>query len=93
MILFNAGVVAIALQIILLLIWAYSIFLKPNGTDPAGQGIAMGFLLGLAGYIALAILLLLSRKTWCMVLVLVMAAIPLAIVIIGLVKEYGGAKR
>jgi len=91
--LFIAGMVAIALEVILLLIWAYSIFLKPNGTDPAGQGTAIVFLLALAGYIVAGVLLLLSKKFWPMVLVLVMAAIPLGIVIIGLVKEYGSAKK
>lgn len=91
--LFIAGKIAIALELILLLVWAYSIFLKPNGTDPAGKGIAVVFLLCLAGYIAAGILLLLSKRFWPMVLVLVMAAIPLAIVIIGLIKEYGSARR
>lgn len=84
-----AGKVAIALQIILLLIWAYSIFLSPNGTDPAGRGIAMVFLLGLVGYIVLGIFFLRLQKKWSLILVLVMAAIPLFIVIIGLIKEYG----
>lgn len=84
-----AGKIAIALEVILLLIWAYSIFLKPNGTDPAGQGIAVVFLLGLAAYIAIGVFLLLYGRVWSQVLVLVMAAIPLAIVVIGLMKEYG----
>jgi hypothetical protein len=89
---YTAGQIAIALEIILLLVWAYHIFLKPNGTDPAGKGIAMLFLLGLAGYIAGSTVLLLLRKTWSIWLVLIMAAIPLAIVIIGLWKEYGTKK-
>jgi hypothetical protein len=89
---YTAGWIAIALEIFLLLIWVYHIFLSPNGTDPAGQGTAMVFLLGLIAYIAGGILLLLLRQTWSMVLVLIMAVIPLSIVAIGLWKEYGTKK-
>ncbi|MEI9810533.1 MAG: hypothetical protein WDO16_23150 [Bacteroidota bacterium] len=38
---FTAGQIAIALEIILLLIWVYDIFLSKNGTDPAGKGMAV----------------------------------------------------
>ena len=59
-----------------------------NGTDPAGRGMAMGFVLALAGYIAGSILLLLLQRNWSVVLALVMAVVPLVIVVIGVVKKY-----
>ena len=82
----------ICLEAVLLLIWVYSIFIKPNGTDPAGKGIAIVFLLGLIAYIIGGILLVWIGKTWSLILVLVMGAIPLAIVLIGLWKQYGNRK-
>lgn len=82
----------IFLEIVLLLIWFYSIFIKPNGTDPAGKGIAIVFLLGLIAYIIGGILLVWIGNTWALILVLVMGAIPLAIVLIGLWKQYGNRK-
>lgn len=36
-----AGFTIILLEIVLLLIWVYSIFIKPNGTDPAGKEMAI----------------------------------------------------
>lgn len=88
-----AGWIAIALELLLLLIWIYSIFFKPNGTDPAGRGIAMGFVLALCIYIGVGILFMFLQKTWSMILTLVMAAIPLAVVVIGLWKHYGRPKK
>ncbi|MEI9943330.1 MAG: hypothetical protein WDN26_03845 [Chitinophagaceae bacterium] len=88
-----AGWICIALEILLLLIWVYSIFFTTNGTDPAGRGTATVFVIGLCIYIAASILLLLMGKTWSVVLVLVMAGIPLAIVCIGLGKKYGSPKK
>jgi hypothetical protein len=85
--------VAIILEIVLLLIWVYSIFFQPNGTDPAGRGMAMVFVIGLCAYIGGGILLLLLQRTWSTVIVLVMACLPLAIVAIGLVKHYAGNSK
>ena len=85
----TAGWIAIGLEIVLLLIWIYSIFFQPNGTDPAGKGTAMVFVIGLGIYIAGSALLLQMGRTWSVVLALVMAGIPLAIVVIGLWKKYG----
>lgn len=83
-----AGKIVIGIEILLLLAWAYSMFLKPNGTDPAGQGIAAGMLMGFAAYIAIQVFLLLSGKTWAAVMLLIMAAIPICIVTVMLMKEY-----
>ena len=87
MILLIAGKIVIGLQIILLLVWVYSIFLSPNGTDPAGEGTAIVLLLGMAAYIAIGIGLLMTGKTWALILVLVMAALPLGIAVTELVKN------
>ena len=87
MLLYTIGKVAIGLQIILLLVWAYSLLILPNGTDPAGRGTAMVLLLGFAGYIAVGVLLLLTKKMWPQIIVLVLAAIPITIIITMLVKE------
>lgn len=86
--LYTIGKIAIALQIVLLLVWAYSLLIMPNGTDPAGRGTAMVILLGFAGYIAVGVLLLLTKKLWPQIIVLVMAVIPLTIIITMLVKEF-----
>ena len=88
-----AGWIVVLLEIVLLLIWFYSIFIKSNGTDPAGKGIAIVFLLGLIAYIIGGILLIWIGKAWSLILVLVMGAIPLGIVLIGLWKQYGNRKR
>jgi len=82
------GWIAIAMEIILLMIWVYSIFFVKNGTDPAGKGIAMGFLIALCMWVGGGILLLLLQHTWSTVIVLIMAGIPLSIVVIGLIKHF-----
>ncbi|MET0465482.1 MAG: hypothetical protein ABW007_20145 [Chitinophagaceae bacterium] len=87
MILFIAGQIAIGIQIILLLAWAYSMFGPANGTDPAGQGTAFTLLIGFASYIAIAIFLLVTRRTGPMIGVLIMAAIPITITITMWAKE------
>jgi multisubunit Na+/H+ antiporter MnhC subunit len=53
----------------------------------------MFFLIALGIYIGVGVLFMLLRKNWSMILVLVMAAIPLAIVVIGLLKHYGSRAR
>lgn len=86
---YQAAWIAIVLEIILLLIWIYSIFFQVNGTDPAGRGMAMGFVLALAAYIGASIFLLMLQRNWSVALALLMAGIPLVIVVVGLVKKYG----
>ena len=88
-----AGWTVVFLEIVLLLIWIYSIFIKPNGTDPAGKGMAIVFLLGLIAYIIAGAALVWIGKSWSLVLVLLMGAIPLGIVLIGLWKQYGNRKK
>ena len=87
MILFIAGEVVITIQIILLLIWAYSLFGSPNGTDAAGGGIAFTLLIGFASYIVIAVFLLLTKKTWPMIGVLIMAILPISIVVVMWLKN------
>ncbi|MBC7850692.1 MAG: hypothetical protein H7Y31_13205 [Chitinophagaceae bacterium] len=84
-----AGWIAIGLEIVLFLIWVYNVFGPGNGTDPAGRGMAQLFLIGLVTYILAGILLLRLESLWTSISVLVMSAIPLTLVIVGLVKYYG----
>ena len=84
----TAGWIAILLEIILLITWIYNIFFKPNGTDPAGKGLAIAFVLGLILYIAIGIVLMLVQRTWSIVLVLMMASVPVVIVLIGVSRQY-----
>ncbi len=93
MILFIAGKIVIGIQIILLLVWVYSLFGSPNGTDPAGQGTAFTLLIGFASYIAVGVFLLLTKRTWPMISVLIMAAIPITIVVSMWIKEWQNRER
>jgi hypothetical protein len=86
---FIAGWTAIALEIVLLLVWVYHIFFSANKTDPAGEGMAMFFLIALGLYIGAGVVLMMLKKNWSMTLALVMALIPLAVVVYGLLKHYG----
>lgn len=92
MILYTVCKIAIAIQVLLLVAWAYSL-LRPNGTDPAGQGIAIGLLLGMAVYIVGGVMLVRTGKTWAMVVSLIMAAIPIIIVATMLAKEVQFSSR
>lgn len=85
----TAGWIIIILEITLLLVWIYSIFLKKNGTDPAGKGIAIVFLLGLIFYVIAGIVLMLVGRGWSIILVFLMGLLPLGFVIMGLWKQYG----
>jgi hypothetical protein len=89
----TAGWLAIVLEVVLLLIWVYSVFGPGNGTDPAGRGMAQVFLLGLLAYIAAGVVLMLVKDVRCTVAVLVMAAVPLTLVVIGLVKYYSSSRN
>lgn len=88
MVLFTIGKIAIGVQIILLLVWTYSLFIRPNGTDPAGEGTAIVLLLGFAGYIAIGVLMLLTKRFWPMVLMLMMATVPVIIITSMLLQEW-----
>ncbi|HEX2533408.1 MAG TPA: hypothetical protein VHK69_06715 [Chitinophagaceae bacterium] len=81
MYLFYAGTAAIGIQSLLLLVWAYHLLLKPNGTDPAGGGIALFILLIAAGYIAVQAVLLSTGKFWPSVAVLALFALPVALLV------------
>jgi hypothetical protein len=85
--LYTIGVITISLDIFLLLIWGYNMFLRPNGTDPAGSGIALGLLLACALYFAGAILLIRTEKNGLMVLALGMAVMPMLLLGNMILKE------
>lgn len=88
----TAGWITICLEIALLLVWVYSIFIRKNGTDPAGKGMAMVFLLCLILYVVAGIILMSIGTVWSLLLVLMMGLLPLSIVFIGLWKEYGPSR-
>jgi glucan phosphoethanolaminetransferase (alkaline phosphatase superfamily) len=85
----TAAWTVIILEIALLLVWIYSIFIKTNGTDPAGKGTAMVFVIGLILYIVAGMVLVWAGRTWSLVLAIVMGVVPMMIVAKGLWKEYG----
>jgi hypothetical protein len=76
----------IALEILLFFAWLYNLYGPGNGTDPAGRGIGLCFTLALGGYILAGAGLMFLPVGWGVVTVIVMAALPLAIVVIGLIK-------
>jgi len=88
----TAGWIAIGFEIVLLLVWVYSIFGPRSTTDAAGRGLAQVYIMGLLAYIGAGVMLMLVRDIRCTVAVLVMAAVPFTLVIIGLVK-YASSSR
>ena len=89
---FIAGSIVLGLEIILFLIWMGSLFSK-NGTDPAGQGIAQLFVIGLLLYIGLGGYFLWLGKTWSLITMLLMGVVPMYFVAVGLWKEGFGRKK
>lgn len=73
----------IGLEILLLLIWSYQVWFT-NQNDPAGKGLAIPFILALAGYILVGIVLMLIRTKGCTIAAIVMGALPLVVVVYGL---------
>ena len=88
----SAGWIAIAIEVVILLFWVYSVFGPRSGADAAGKGLEEVFIIGLLAYIGALVILMLVRDIRCTVAVLVMAAVPLTLVIIGLVK-YSSSSR
>lgn len=78
----------IGLETGLLLSWIYSAFYFKNGTDAAGRGFAIIYILALAIYIVSGIILLIIRNKYCTGTVIIMAALPLLYLVIGLLKKY-----
>lgn len=89
----TAGWICIALEAALLLVWVYHIFGPRSGMDPAGKGMAQLFLLGLVAYIAAGIVLMLVDDIRCTIAVLLMGAIPLTLIVIGLVKYRSSSRN
>ncbi|MES1225334.1 MAG: hypothetical protein ABUT20_58175 [Bacteroidota bacterium] len=88
MTLYKTGWLAIAIEVVLLLIWINSVYFSKNGTDDAGKGLALVYLLALSAYILTGIILMLVNNRYCTIAVLCMAAIPLLVVIYGLFRYY-----
>ena len=88
MTLYKAGWIGVAIEILILLIWLYDIYFSKNGTDAAGKGLAMVYILALAAYILISVILMLVNNRYCTIAVLIMAAIPVLIVIYGLIRYY-----
>lgn len=83
MVLTQIGWTIIGLEILLLLIWCYQVWFTQQD-DPAGKGLAIPFLLALAGYTLVGIVLMLFRSKWTTVTAVVMGGLPLAVVVYGL---------
>ena len=83
--LLQAGWVAIGLEILLLL---FGILMEMNnsGSDPAGRGMAQGFMVVFIIYIGVHILLLLSGNHYCTMAVIGMAALPFLVLVFGVTK-------
>ena len=80
------GPPALRIALLLFFAWLYNLYGPGNGTDPAGRGIGLCFTLALGGYILAGAGLMFLPVGWGVVTVIVMAALPLAIVVIGLIK-------
>jgi len=86
MTIYKAGWIAVIAEAIILLIWLYAAFGSRNGTDAAGRGLATVYILALASYTVLGIILMLINNKYCSIAVIVMAVIPLLVVFYGLVR-------
>jgi len=86
MTIYKTGWIAIAIEIIILLIWLYNVYGSKNGTDAAGKGLAMVYILALAAYTLIGIILMLINNKYCTIAVIVMAAVPLLVVLYGLFR-------
>ena len=84
----KTGWLVIAIEVIVLLIWLYDVYGSRNGTDAAGKGLAMVYILALSAYIVIGMILLLINNKYCTIAVICMAAIPLLLVIYGLIRYY-----
>lgn len=80
----SMGWLCICLEILLLIIWARNAF---GQTDAAGRGLAQVYLLVLAVYICAGIVLMLIQNVRCTIAVLLMTAVPLTVVIMGLINR------
>jgi len=88
MTLYKAGWIGVAIEILILLVWLYDIYFSKKGTDAAGKGLAMLYILALAAYILISVILMLVNNRYCTTAVLILAAIPVLVVIYGLIRYY-----
>ena len=83
---YKAGWIAVIIEAIILLIWLYAAFGSRNGTDAAGRGLATVYILALAAYTVLGVILMLINNRYCSIAVIIMAVVPLLIVVYGLIR-------
>jgi hypothetical protein len=86
--LYKLGWLAVILELVLLLVWLYSVYGPGKGTDAAGKGLAMIYLLALSGYILISMMLMLFNNRYCTITVLILTLVPLSLVIIGLLRHF-----
>lgn len=84
----TAGWIGVGFEVILLFCWLYNIYGPNTGTDPAGAGIGQLFTLLLLGYLAISVWLMFRNTKTAIIIVLVMAALPLAVTVYGLWRYY-----
>lgn len=87
--LYQWGWIVILFQLALLGTWLYDVYKpKNNRNDAAAKGLAKLFILAFSVYIVIGIVLMLFRSEYCTIATLCMAALPLFITIVGLVRYF-----
>ena len=89
--LLQAGYIALGLEILLLLV---GIIMEMNnsGSDPAGRGMAQGFMVLFMIYIGVHFLMLWSGNWYCAMAVIGMAALPFLAIFYGVIRYLVGKK-
>ncbi|MBX2889500.1 MAG: hypothetical protein KF734_01110 [Saprospiraceae bacterium] len=76
----------IALDVLLVLLWLWSLIFPRSGTDAAGRGLGQAYVLALGIYVALCALMLLLKVKWLTILATILAALPLLVALYGLLR-------
>jgi len=85
--LYQLGWIAVALEVILLLVWIIAVYAGGQKTDPAGKGLAAFYIMLLGAYTVISLILMLFHNKYCTIIVLVMFALPLLITLIGFFRR------
>jgi hypothetical protein len=81
------GWMAVALELILLLVWIIGTYGPGQQTDAAGKGLAAFYMILLGAYIVISAILMLIHNKYCTIVVLTLFALPLLIVVIGFFRR------